>query len=424
MMIAILLITFTIFLVLGVPIAFAMGLSGVIALFAASDISLLVLPQRMFSSLDSFTLLAVPLFVLAGELMSVGGITERIVAFSRAGVGHLKGGLAQASVVSNMFMSALSGSAVADLVAVGSIMLPAMEKEGYRKDYSVAVMSCAALLGPILPPSIVAVIYGSLTGISIGKLFVAGIVPGIIAGLGIMILARLLAGKAGAKPQPRAPASEVRKAGLRAAPALMVPVIILGGILGGVFTPTEAGAIAALYALIYGLVGRRHTVGSTYNLLQSASLTTATALITLGGASVFSYVLISGGFAQATLNGLLTLTDDPHMAMFLMMLGLFLLGLPMEPVPALIMIVPVIQPALQHFGINEIQFGMSAIMMLVLGSLTPPIGVLAMIAARMANLEYGKSIMMLVPFMAWWLVVTFMVAYIPALSLWLPSLMD
>ena len=248
--------------------------------------------------------------------------------------------------------------------------------------------------------------------------------PGIIAGLGIMVLARLLADKAGSRLQPKAPASEVRKAGLQAAPALMVPVIILGGILGGVFTPTEAGAIAALYALIYGLIGRRHTIGSTYTLLQSASLTTATALITLGGASVFSYVLISGGFAHATLNGLLMLTDDPGMAMFLMMIGLFLLGLPMEPVPALIMIVPVIMPALQHFGIDEIQFGMSAIMMLVLGSLTPPIGVLAMIAARMANLEYGKSIKMLVPFMAWWLVVTFMVAYIPALSLWLPSLMD
>lgn len=423
-MITILLVTFTLFLVLGVPIAFAMGLSGIVALVAASDISLLVLPQRMVSSLDSFSLLAVPLFVLAGELMSVGGITSSIVAFSRATVGHLKGGLAQASVVSNMFMSALSGSAVADLVAVGSIMLPAMNKEGYRKDYAAAVMSCAALLGPILPPSIVAVIYGSLTGVSIGKLFVAGIIPGIIAGLGIMVLARLLADKAGARRLPKASFAEVRKVGFKAAPAMMVPVIILGGILGGIFTATEAGAVAAFYALLYGLIGRRHSFSSSYTLLQSASLTTASALITLSGASIFSYVLISGGFADATLRGLLALTDDPHMAMFLMMMGLFVLGLPIEPIPALIMVVPVIMPAIQHFGIDEIQFGMAAIMMLVLGSLTPPIGVLAMIAARMANLEYGKSIMMLVPFMVWWLIVTFMVAYIPWLSLWLPSMMD
>lgn len=424
MMIAILLVTFTLFLILGVPIAFAMGLSGVVALVLASDIPLLVLPQRMFASLDSFTLLAVPLFVLAGELMGVGGITARIVAFSRACVGHLKGGLAQASVVSNMFMSALSGSAVADLVAVGSIMLPAMNKEGYRKDYSVAVMSCAALLGPILPPSIVAVIYGSLTGVSIGKLFIAGVIPGLIAGFGIMVLARVLADKAGATPQPKAPRSEVRRTGVEAAPALMVPVIILGGILGGVFTPTEAGAVAAVYAFVYGVMRRNLPLGATYEILQSTALTAASALITLGGASIFSYVLISGGFAQATLDLLLSLTDDPGMAMFLMMLGLFILGIPIEPVPALIMVVPVIMPAVDHFGLDPIQLGMAAIMMLVLGSLTPPIGVLAMIASRMANLEYGKSIRMLVPFMAWWLVVTFMVAYIPALSLWLPSLVD
>ena len=424
MMIAILLVTFTLFLILGVPIAFAMGLSGILALAAASDIPLLVLPQRVFASLDSFSLLAVPLFVLAGELMGLGGITTRIIGFSRAFVGHLKGGLAQASIVSNMFMSALSGSAVADLVAVGSIMLPAMNKEGYRRDYSVAVMSCAALLGPILPPSIVAVIYGSLTGVSIGKLFIAGIVPGLIAGAGIMVLARALAGRAGAVPQAKASPAERRQATVQAAPAMMVPVIILGGILGGVFTPTEAGAIAALYALIYGLVRRNLTLANSYDLLRSSSLTAASALITLGGASIFAYVLISGGFAQATLDLLLSLTENRHMAMFLLLLGLFILGIPIEPIPALIMVVPIVTPAINHYGLDPIQFGMAAIMMLVLGSLTPPIGVLAMIASRMAKIEYGKSIPMTLPFIGWWLVVTFLVAYIPALSLWLPSFME
>jgi C4-dicarboxylate transporter, DctM subunit len=422
-MITILLVSFVVFLVVGIPIAFAMGLSGTLALVLGSDLSLLVVPQQMYASLDSFSLLAVPLFVVAGELMSTGGITEKIVTFSRLGVGHLKGGLAQANVVANMFMSALSGSAVADLVAVGSIMIPAMTKEGYRKDYSVAVTSCAALLGPIIPPSIVAVIYGSLTGTSIGALFVAGIVPGIVAGLGLMVLARLLADRGGAKALPRASWPEFGHSGIAAVPALMVPVIILGGILGGVFTPTEAGAIAALYALLYGILRRRHTVGGTYSLLLSASITTASALITLGGAAIFSYVLISGGFAQATLDTLLSLTSERHMAMLLLMIGLFILGLAVEPVPALIMIIPVIIPAVQHYGINEIQFGMAAIMMLVLGSLTPPIGVLAMIACRLANLEYGKSLAMLTPFMAWWFFVTMLVAFVPELTLWLPSVL-
>jgi len=423
-MVTILLISFVLFLVLGVPIAFAMGLSAVLALVLASDGSLLIVPQRMYASLDSFSLLAVPLFVVAGELMNVGGITERIVNFSRAGVGHLKGGLAQANITANMFMSALSGSAVADLVAVGSIMMPAMTKEGYRKDYTVAVTSCAALMGPIIPPSIVAVIYGSLTGVSIGALFFAGVIPGILAGLGMMVLARLLADRGGARPLPKATWREFGAAGKQAAPALMVPVIILGGILGGVFTPTEAGAIAALYAFIFGIVRGRHTGHGLYALLLSATLTTASALITLGGAGLFAYVLIAGGFSQATLSTLLSLTENPAMAMFLMMLGLFILGLAVEPIPALIMIVPVIMPAVNHFGLDPVQFGMAAIMMLVLGSLTPPIGVLAMIACRMANLEYGKSLGMLTPFMIWWTIVTFAVAYIPFLTLWLPALIQ
>lgn len=422
-MVTILLLSFLVLMIIGVPIGFAMGLSAVIALALGSDLSLIIIPQRIYASLDSFSLLAIPLFVVAGELMSTGGITQRIVAFSRAGVGHLKGGLAQANIVANMFMAALSGSAVADLVAIGSVMFPAMEKEGYRKDYSVAVTSCAALLGPIIPPSIVAVIYGSLTGAPIGALFIAGIIPGIIAGLGMMVLARIYANRGGAVPQPRASWGEFGKTGVAAAPALMVPLIIVGGILGGVFTPTEAGAVAALYALLYGLMRRKHTANGTYRLLLSASITTASALITLGGAAAFSYVLISGGFAQATLNALLSITDNANMAMLLMMIGLFILGLPIEPIPALIMVVPVIVPAIQHFGINEIQFGMAAIMMLVLGSLTPPIGVLAMIACRMAKLDYGKSIAMMTPFMLWWLFVTMLVAFVPGLTLWLPSVL-
>lgn len=422
-MVTILLISFFVLLVIGLPIAFAMGLSAILAIVFGSDLSLLIIPQRLYSSLDSFSLLAIPLFVVAGELMSSGGITQRIVDFSRAGVGHLKGGLAQANVVANMFMAALSGSAVADLVAIGSVMFPAMEKEGYRKEYSVAVTSCAALLGPIIPPSIVAVIYGSLTGAPIGALFIAGIIPGIIAGFGMMVLARLLAERGGATPQPRASWPEFGRAGIAAAPAMMVPLIIVGGILGGVFTPTEAGAVAALYALIYGIVRRKHSLAGTYQLLLTAAITTASALITLGGAAAFSYVLISGGFAQATLDLLLSLTDKPYVAMLLLMVGLFILGLPIEPIPALIMIVPVIVPAIKHYGLSEVQFGMAAIMMLVLGSLTPPIGVLAMIACRMANLEYGKSIAMMAPFMLWWLFVTLLVAFVPALTLWLPSVL-
>lgn len=422
-MVTILVVSFCVLMIIGVPISFAMGLSGVLALAFGSNVSLVVLPQRMYSSLDSFSLLAVPLFVVAGELMNIGGITERITRFSRTAMGHIKGGLAQAGVLSNMCMSAISGSAVADLVAVGSVMLPSMEREGYRKEYSVAVLSSAALLGPIIPPSIIAVIYGSLTGVSIGALLLAGVLPGLLAGAGMMALASLLADRGGAKRLPKASWGEFREASWAAMPALAVPVIIIGGIIGGIFTPTEAGAIASVYALVYGVLQRRLKPGNTYHILLNASIVAASALITLGGASVFTYVLVSAGFAQATLNALLAFTDQPWLAMVMILIFLFLLGLAIEPVPALIMCVPILMPTVRHFGFDEVQFGMVTIMMLVLGSLTPPIGVLAMVACRLAGIAYGRTFAMLAPFILWWTIVTVLVAYVPFLSVWLPNIL-
>jgi len=423
MMITILVVSFCGFMVIGVPIAFGMALSGILAIWLGSDVSLVVLPQRVYSSLDSFQLLAVPLFVLAGELMNVGGITDRIVAFSKAAMGHIKGGLGQASVLANMFMSAISGSAVADLVAIGSVMLPAMEKEGYRKDYSVAVLSAASLMGPIIPPSIIAVIYGSLTGTSIGALLIAGVIPGVLAGLGMMGLTWYYADAGGAKRLPRATWAEFGRTALTAAPAFTVPAIIVGGIISGIFTPTEAGAVAAVFALLFGIFNGRIGGHKIYHMLLSSGLVTASALITLAGASVFTYVLVSGGFAEWALGALLSLTSDKHVAMAVILVGLFLLGLAIEPVPGLIMCIPVLMPTVRHFGFDEVQFGMVTMMMLIMGSLTPPVGVLAMVACRLAGIEYGRSLGMLTPFILWWAFVCVLVAYIPGLSLWLPNLL-
>lgn len=423
MMIAILIGSFCLLLVIGMPIAFAMALSGVLALALASDVSLVVLPQRFYASLDSFQLLAVPLFVLAGELMNIGGITARIVAFSKAAMGHIRGGLGQASVLSNMFMSAISGSAIADLVAIGSVMLPAMEKEGYKKEYSVAVLSAASLMGPIIPPSIIAVIYGSLTGTSIGALLIAGVIPGLIAGLGMMALTWFYAEAGGAKKLPRATWHEFGRAALLAAPAFTVPFIIIGGIISGAFTPTEAGALAATFALLFGVVNGKIRGGNLYRMLLSSGIVTASALITLAGAAVFTYVLVSGGFAEWALRALLSLTTDKYIAMAVILIGLFILGLAIEPVPALIMCIPVLIPTVRHFGFDEVQFGMVTMMMLILGSLTPPIGVLAMVACKLAGIDYGRSLPMLMPFILWWVFVTVLVAYVPALSVWLPNLL-
>lgn len=421
-MITILFICFAISLVIGLLLAFAMGLSAIAALYFGSNLSLLIIPQRITASLDSFALLAVPLFILAGELMNSGGITERIVRFSRSALGHFKGGLAQANVLSNMFLAALSGSSLADLSAIGSMMIPAMTREGYKKAYSVAITACAALMAPIIPPSVIAVIYGSMTGISIGSLFLAGALPGIMAGFGIMVLARLMADKGGATSLPKESWGDFGRATGRALPAIAVPVIIVGGILSGVFTPTEAGAVAVAYALLYGLATRRHSAGGVYSLLINAGVTTASALLTLAGASLFSYVLVSSGFAQAALDLLLAITDEPHLALLLIFLILVVLGMFVETVSALILVTPILMPIVGHYGYNDVQFGIFTLMSLVLGGLTPPVGILAMVACRIADIEYSKTFGMLMPFVLWWSVATLLVGFVPFLTTWLPSL--
>lgn len=413
---------FAVFILLGVPLAFAMGLSATAVILFVDGQSMLIVPQRIVASLDSFALLAVPLFILAGELMNTGGITERIVRFSRAAIGHMRGGLAQANILSNMFLAALSGSSLADLSAVGSMMIPAMTREGYKKSFSVAVTSCAALMAPIIPPSIIAVIYGSMTGVSIGAMFLGGALPGIMAGLGIMFLTRALARKAGAVELPRENAAVLITAGRNAAPAIAVPVIIVGGIMSGVFTPTEAGAVAVAYALLFGLYSRRHSAGGIFSLLLSGGVTTASALVTLAGASLFSYVLVSSGFTNSALGVLLRVTDNPNVAILLIFLTLLILGMFVETVSALILAVPVLTVIVDHFGYNEIQFGIFTLMSLVLGGLTPPVGVLAMVACRIADIEYGRTIGMLLPFILWWAAATLIVAYVPFLTIWLPGL--
>ena len=422
MMIAVLFIAFAVFLAIGLPLAFAMGLAAIFAIIADGTQTLLIVPQRIIASLDSFALLAVPLFILAGELMNASGITERIVRFSRSAIGHFKGGLAQANILSNMFMAALSGSSLADLSAIGSMMIPAMTKQGYSKPYSVAITSCAALMAPIIPPSIIAVIYGSMTGISIGSLFLAGALPGIMAGFGIMIMARLLADKGGATAMPKHTWSEFGRVGGSALPAMAVPVIIVGGILSGVFTPTEAGAVAVFYAFIFGIVTLRQTPRALYSLLLKAGVTTASALITLPGASLFSYVLVSSGFAQAVLDLLVSITENPRLAILLIFLLLTVLGMFVETVSALILVVPILIPVVGYYDFNGIQFGIFTLMSLVLGGLTPPVGILAMVACRIADVEYSKTFTMLAPFIGWWAVATLLVAYVPFLTMWLPSL--
>ena len=415
---------FCVFMVVGMPVGYCMGLAAILAILIDGQLPVLILAQQFYEALDNFSLLAVPLFVLAGELMGVSGITERLVNMSRALIGHFRGGLAQANIMTNMFMGAISGSALADLTAIGSMMIPAMKREGYSPAFAVAVTACASMMAPIIPPSVIAVIYGSVTGVSIGALFLGGVFPGILAGLSMMVLAWWMAPGAGAHPSPRVDWAARGRATRRAIPAIFMPVIIIGGILSGAFTPTEAGAIAALYALLFGLAGRKHSFSTLYANFASAASMTAAALVTLAGAGLFSWVMSRAGVGKVALQLMLSITSNPSLAMLVLILFFFLLGTFLEPVPALIIVVPIMGPLIQHLGYDPVHFGIVAIMLLVLGSVTPPVGVLAMVACKIAGISYNQSLRALFPFTMAWLAVILLVAFVPDLVLWLPRMMQ
>ena len=424
MTIAWMLVMFFVLMGLGMPIGFCLGLAAIAKVLLDGQVPVLILAQQVYEALDNFSLLAIPLFVLAGELMGVAGITERLVNLSRALIGHFRGGLAQANILTNMFMGAISGSALADLTAIGSMMIPAMKREGYRPAFAVAVTACAAMMAPIIPPSIIAVIYGSVTGVSIGALFMGGVIPGIMAGLAMLMLVWYMAPSVGAQPSPKASWGERGRVTLQAMPAILMPLIIIGGILSGVFTPTEAGAVAALYALLFGLIRRQHSARSLYENFAAAAFTTSSALMTLAGAGLFSWVLSRAGVGQAALQLMLSITSDPTLAMLVLILFFFLMGTFLEPVPALIIVVPIMAPLIAHLGYDPVHFGIVVIMLLVLGSVTPPVGILAMVACKIAGITYGQSLSMLLPFTLVWLAVILLVAFVPELVLWLPRMIQ
>lgn len=409
-------------LLIGVPIAFAMGLSAVVALVIDGGVPLLVLPQRFFSSLDSFPLLAIPLFIFAGNLMNVGGITMAIVGVARALVGHIRGGLGQVNILTSVLFSGISGSAAADVAAVGSMLLPAMEREGYRREWSVVITAASAILGPIIPPSILMVIYGSMTGLSIGTLFLAGIVPGLFMALVMMALVYVKADAIGAPRHPRATAGEIGTAFVTAAPALVMPVLIVGGIQSGAFTPTEAGIVAVAYGLLYGLVARQLNARKIYLFALEAAVASASILIILGGAALFSWIIAREGLPAAIAAALSGLTDSGSIILLLIVAVLVLIGMVVETISALILVVPVLTPIAQVYGLDPIHFSIVIIISVLLGSLTPPVAVLLLLACKIGGVSYAQTMRPLVPFMAVLIAGLLALTLIPEITLILPRL--
>lgn len=412
---------FVILLFSGMPVAFAMAISGTLAVVGLGDVSLLLIPQRMFMSLNSFPLLAIPFFILAGELMNVGGITNRIVGFSKALIGHMPGSLAHVSVVSNIIMAGFSGSATADAVAIGSVMIPAMEKDGYPPEFTVGLNASAACIGPIIPPSLVMVVYGAITGLSIGKMFVGGFIPGLAIGIGLMILVAFYARKHNWPRGKKSTIFEIISAFRRAFLALLAPVIILGGIITGVMTATEAGVIAAVYALIISMfIYKEITLKQLPKILINSAINTAVPVVIISCASIFGWVLARENFASAVSNFILGVTTNIYISYFLIICILLIVGLFVEGMAALIIFVPVLFPLGNQLGLDPIHFALVIMITIMIGTITPPVGLQLYVASSIAKISISKVIIW--PFVIVMVAVLLIVTYIPSLVTYLPSI--
>lgn len=413
---------FFILLFIGVPVAFCLGLSSFFYL-VMNDIPLVVIPQKMYAGIDSFTLLCIPGFVLAGNLMNSGGITKRIIKFCNAFVGHIRGGLGLANIGSSMVFAGISGTALADTASIGGIMIPAMKKEGYNPDYAVAVTAASSTIGPIIPPSLPMIIVGTLTGISVSKMFLAGAIPGLLLGLGMMLVSYRISVKKNHPQGIKVTLKEKISCFKDAFWAIMLTVLILFGILGGVFTPTEASIAAVLYAVIVGkFIYKELKFKELPKILLDSMVGTSAIMLLVGFANIFAWILTSQQVPQAIAQGVLGISQNKYIVLILINLLLLLVGTFMETIAALVILFPVLLGIVIPLGVNPIQFGVIVVLNLIIGLTTPPVGVCLFVASSIGKISMGEAIKAIIPFLLISLVVLGMVTFIPAISLYLPNL--
>lgn len=409
---------------LGIPLVFSLLGASVFTLFVIRpELPLTVVPQLFIGGIDSFVLLAIALFFLAGELMTAGGVVDRILTFARALVGHVRGGLGQVSVVSSVVMAGVSGSAVADAAAVGPLLIRSMKREGYPAAYSAALIETASTLGPIIPPSIPMIIYAVTANVSVGAMFMAGILPGLLIAIGLSVVVYLSARRMNLPRSERAAGREVLSATVRAALALLAPVIIVGGIRGGIFTPTEAGAIAVVYVLLIGVLAYRAlSLSAIYDALVRAAHATGTVLVILGASSIFAWIIADQRIGQELAETIRGLDLQPWMLLLVLNLIFFAVGMFLDPLPALVILVPVFLPMVKAIGMDPVHFGVMLVLNLVIGLCTPPVGALIYLTASIGNVSPTAVVRASLPFLAMLICVLLLVTYVPAVSLTLPQL--
>ena len=408
----------------GIPIALTLGMAGTAYLYLSGNGSMvLMLPQRMMAGVDQFVLLTIPLFLLAGALMNVGGVTDRIVHFARAMVGHRRGGMSSVSILSSGFFAGISGSATAEASALGSILIPTMSRQGMPPAYAAALIAVASVMGPIIPPSITMIIYGVLSGTSIGQLFLAGIVPGIGIATGLLIYASYRARRDGFPVTERMVGRERWQATARTLPALLLPAIILVGIKAGIFTPTEAAAVAVAYALVVGFAYRDLNLRRLWEALVATTLVSASILFITSMASIVSFVFTLEQVPQQIADLVLAITEQPLLILLLLNIFLLILGMFLEPISILILTMPILLKFQALIGMDPVQFGTVVVLNVVIGMATPPVGILLFIASAISGEPVTRVIREALPLIAVCLAVLTLIALVPVLSLFLPKML-
>jgi len=407
----------------GLPVAFSLMLSSVVALLI-NGIPLDAFVQNISLGINSFPLLAVPFFILAGQLMNSGGITTRIFRFANHLVGSIRGGLGQVNILNSLIFAGMSGAAIADASGFGIMEIKAMRDAGYDDDFSVAITAASSTIGPIIPPSIPMVVYGMAAEVSVGRLFIGGIIPGFLMTIALMVLTYLIATRRGYRTEPRVALRVFLKDLAAALPALITPLIIVGGILGGVFTATEAGAVAVLWALIIGLfVYREITFKDLPRVLFEAMYTTGQILFIVGGAAVFGWVLTYFDVPASFASLIAGVTSNPTLIVLLLVVLYLVLGCFMEAGAVIVMTVPVIMPLLRRVGIDPVFFGVLMTMTLAIGTLTPPVGTVMYVMCNIGRISVEHFTRIILPYLAVLVLVVLLVAVFPPLVTALPALM-
>ncbi|MBS0248074.1 MAG: TRAP transporter large permease [Proteobacteria bacterium] len=413
---------FFVFLIAGVPIFIALGLSSLAYTHFIAGIPDFVVLHRMAGGVDSFPLLAVPFFILAGNLMNSAGITNRIFAFATASVGWLRGGLGHVNVVGSVIFAGMSGTAVADAGGLGTIEIKAMRDHGYPTNFSVGITAASSTIGPIIPPSLPMVVFGVMANASIGQLFAAGFVPGLLMAASLMIYTTWFARRHGIGSDQAFRWFELGRSLLDAIPALLTPGLIIGGMTFGWFTPTEAAIAACFWALILGaLLYRTLTLKQFYKITLDTIETTAAVLLIVGAASLFGWVLTTTQVTEKFSALLLSISDNPLMILLIINVLLLIVGCFMETIAAISILVPVLMPAVLKVGIDPVQFGVIMVLNLMIGLLTPPVGMVLFILSRVANIPFDRTVKAVSPFLIPLLIVLLLISIFPELTLAVPK---